>query len=142
MILHEEQHMEQNQLSPWTHFLKKETPDDPYSGYKDYLLLRCEDLVGSITAEILKSQPQTSVQAAKEGAICLIMEQLLAVQYQHTPTHQAAMVASLFTELPQLAQFREEVITHAQAQKTFKNKLKSYAYRLNVYKKYLRYKYL
>jgi hypothetical protein len=111
-------------LSPWTNFLEKNN-EDPDSMYKDNLLLRCEKLVGTVTCEILEARPETQINDANEQAICLIMEQFIILQHEHTPQHQAAMTAALLLKLPALETFRADLVQEAERQQTFFSYIKN-----------------
>lgn len=113
---------------PWTKFLGsgKEIMEDPYAMFKDKILFQCENVVGSIAKELLIANPGLSPEEANKSAICYVMEQMLALQYEHTPRAQADMTKSLFSNLPKLEIFRMQLVHAAQEKSSISYKLKKW----------------
>lgn len=104
--------------SPWTKFIfsGEKVTEDPYAMYKDKIQFQLENLIVSISKELLDYKQldnnknfENPIQANK-AAICLIMEQMLAIQYQHTPKEQSIMVTELFAHLPALMDFKIDLL--------------------------------
>lgn len=103
--------------SPWTKFIfsNQELTEDPYFMYKDKIQYQIEHLIGSISKELLDYKQPDNVNfenaaQANRAAICLIMEQMLAIQYEHTPKEQAVMVSELFSHLPEVMDFKIDLV--------------------------------
>lgn len=111
----------------WTKFLEPDqVMNDPYAVYKDGLLYQCEDLVGKITKEYLVAHPTMPLVDAKKMAISLILEQMLNIQYEHSPHEQAAMSAELFVHLPKLKDFRNDLVKEIKEKTGAWNKFKKF----------------
>lgn len=113
--------------SPWTKFLgpEKEIMEDQYAMYKDKVMFQCENLVGSISKELLMANPGLTPDEANKNAISYVMEQMLALQYEHTPRAQADMTKALFSNLPALEIFRLQLVHVAQEKSSITYKLKN-----------------
>ena len=95
--------------SIWTEFL--ENDDDKYRDYKDLIELRLEELISSIMLEMTHSHPDyKNLEDVKQTAICMTMQQMLMIQRKNSPNAQKAMVIALFSDLPELFDFRYELI--------------------------------
>ena len=93
----------------WPEFLH-ENYDDSSFAYKDSILLRCETLITEVMKELKSAYPEVSDENLKKNAVALVMQELLALQYQHYPLSQTAMVAELMECLPQMHDFRLEFV--------------------------------
>lgn len=107
--------------SIWTKFLNKEY-DDPFSIYKDNVSYQLELLILNIENELLSKEPSYTKEVARKMAICMVMEQMLAIQYEYTPQSMEAMTIALLTDLPKLKDFRHELV-FGKKSKTFFQKL-------------------
>lgn len=94
--------------SLWSAFLDPAFKDE-YACYKEVVAVKAETLVSDIAHELLKNNQDYNSQTARDMAINVVIEQLLATQYQHTPGAQRAMIANLFFEHPQLEDIREDM---------------------------------
>lgn len=111
----------------WTKFLSTEKMmNNPYEFYEDGILYQCENLVGKITKEYLIAYPTTSVENAKKIAINLILQQMLSIQYDHSPQEQAAMGAELFVNLPKLSDFRHDLVKEIKISNTYWYRVKNF----------------
>lgn len=111
--------MDRISLSPWTNFLDKNYKDSNHM-YKEELAVRLEEVIAKITSELMLNEKndlndENQLNDVKVLAVSLLMEQLLAIQYEHTPKAQAAMTVALFADLPELNAFKSELF------KTIKN---------------------
>lgn len=108
-------------LSPWTNFLNPSIPD-PYYAYKDNLSLKMEQIILATENELLASNKEFTKQAARQLAICLMMEQMLSIQYEYSPESLQVMTISLFSDLPEVKDFRldffEKAFAKGQQSKT------------------------
>lgn len=103
--------------SIWTKFLDPNY-QDPYAQYKDQLSFVLENSIAKVTAELLADpQYENDVEKAKTMAICLLMEQMLAIQYEHCPQTQVAMTISLFADLPGTMDFKVDLFNKFQSSK-------------------------
>lgn len=93
---------------PWTRYLDK-SYDDPHAAENEVIALRIEHLIGELMVDIKHSHPDYNTQIAKEAAINLVMKQMLAIQYENAPEYQKVMTISLFTDLPELRKFKQEL---------------------------------
>jgi len=103
---------EKSQNSPWTVFLDP-TYKDPYGIYKDSISFQLETLILKVENEILELNKDYTKPAARQMAVCLVMEQMLSLQNQYASSTMNTMVASLFAELPGLHDFRMEILEKA-----------------------------
>lgn len=112
--------------SPWTKFLGSESElmNDKYLMYKDNIMFQCENMVSGVAKELMQANPELTSQDANAGAISLVMEQMLALQYEHTPDKQATMVSELMLCLPTLKDFRVDFMQSAVTHNSLKYKLK------------------
>ncbi len=108
--------------SPWTSFLKEDQSEDPYALFKDSISLMLETDALNIQNQLMKAHPQYSKEVALKVAICLMMEKMLALQNEHTPSSLDSMIISLFVEMPSLKEFRSEIITQAEIEADKKKK--------------------
>ena len=107
--------------SIWTKFLNKEY-NDPFSIYKDNVSYQLELLILSVENELLSKEPSYTKEVARKMSICMVMEQMLAIQYEYTPQSMEAMTIALLTDLPKLKDFRHELVLGKKS-KTFFQRL-------------------
>ena len=111
--------------------------EDPFHMFKDNLSLDLETHINKVANQLHNQLPRTSIKDAQNLAINLIMERLLVLQKEYTPQSQKSMVINLFSHLPELKDFRHEVIEEAQKRATFKYKIKRFFSNFkNTLKKY------
>jgi hypothetical protein len=91
--------------SIWTRFLRKEEVD-PYAHYHDQVNMRCHEIISQSIHDLQQEHPQGNAEAIRKMAINMVMAQMLEIQFQMAPDSQAAMVASLLEDLPQMHDFR------------------------------------
>ncbi len=103
---------EKSQNSAWTVFLDP-TYKDPYGIYKDNISFQLETLILKVENEILELNKDYTKPAAREMAVCLVMEQMLSLQNQYASSSMNTMAISLFSELPGLKDFRMEILEKA-----------------------------
>lgn len=84
--------------SVWTKHLNSNN-DDEYSEFKNKIAMNIEESLAIIIKDLMDSDLGYNYETAKKMAINLAMEQLLAIQYIHTPSSQKAMVISIYQKL-------------------------------------------
>lgn len=99
---------------------------DPFHMFKDNISLELEIHISKLANELNNQLPRTSMKDSQSLAINLIMERLLILQKEYTPQSQKSMVINLFSFLPELRNFRGEIIQKAQERKTFIYKFKKF----------------
>jgi len=92
--------------------------------FKDVISLELEQHIAKVANQLQEQLPRTSRKDAQNLAINLIMERLLVLQKEHTPQSQKSMIINLFSYLPELKDFRYDVIEEAQSRTGFFYKIK------------------
>jgi hypothetical protein len=116
--------------TPWIASLKKDQSSDPYALFKDSISLMLETDALKIQNHLMAKHPEYTKEVALKVAVCLLMERMLALQNEHSPTSLDSMIMSLFIELPTLREFRTEIIQQAQYEAQRKQKPKGFFARL------------
>ena len=98
--------------------------EDPFHMFKDQLSLDLETHINKVANQLHDQLPRTSRKDAQNLAINLIIERLLVLQKEYTPQSQKSMVINLFSHLPDLQDFRHEIVEEAQKRTTFHYKIK------------------
>lgn len=101
-------------MTPWTTHLKKlpkdEQKEDIFNSFKEEINLQITNNLSLIVKSLLDEHKEYTPETANKMAINLMMEQLLQLQYIHTPQSQVAMTIELFTHIPEMKNFREEIV--------------------------------
>lgn len=100
--------------------------EDPFHMFKDNVSLDLETHINKVANQLHDQLPRSSRKDAQNLAINLIMERLLVLQKEYTPQSQKSMVINLFSHLPDLKDFRHEIIDEAQKRSTIAYKIKRF----------------
>lgn len=103
---------------PWVSCFNNDL-EDPFHMFKDNVSLELELHISKVANELQNQLPRTSMKDSQNLAINIIMERLLVLQKEHTPQSQKSMVINLFSYLPDLKDFRYDVIEKAQERTSF-----------------------
>lgn len=107
--------------------------EDPFHMFKENITLELEIHLTKVANQIHFASPKTDLKDAQNLAINMLIERLLVLQKEHTPQSQKSMVINLFSYLPELKDFRHEVIEEAQERTTIVYKIKKF------FKKFFKY---
>jgi hypothetical protein len=111
--------------SPWISCFDNKS-EDPWHMFKDIISLKLEEHITKVANQIHEQHPKMSQKDAQNLAINLLMERLLVLQKEHTPESQKAMIINLFIYLPELKDFRSEVIQEVRSRTGFVYKIKRF----------------
>lgn len=125
--------MDSNNWCPWISCFDNNA-EDPFHMFKDVISLELEEHITKVANQLHEQLPRTSRKDAQNLAINLIMERLLVLQKEHTPQSQKSMIINLFSYLPELKDFRYDVIEEAQSRIGVFYKIKYFF--LRIKKKY------
>lgn len=100
--------------------------EDPFHMFKDVITLELEQHITKVANQLQEQLPRTSHKDAQNLAINLLMERLLVLQKEYTPQSQKSMVINLFSYLPELKDFRYDVIEEAQSRSGWFFKVKQF----------------
>lgn len=123
------ENMDSNNWCPWISCFDNSV-EDPFHMFKDVISLELEQQITKVANQIHSQLPQTSRKDAQNLAINLIMERLLVLQKEHTPQSQKAMIINLFSYLPELKDFRYDMIKEAQSKTSLFYKIKSFLFKI------------
>ena len=105
--------------SIWTEFLEEK--QGMYDAYKDLIEYRLEGMIADIIKEMCTSFPEhKNKDDIKLVAVNTVMQQMLMIQRKNSPLAFKAMVIALFSDLPEIDEFRFELIQTA-TDKAIKN---------------------
>lgn len=115
-----------NSNSNWTPWIScfDNKVEDPFHMFKDNVSLDLEIQINKIANTLHEEFPKISIKDSQNLAINIIMERLLVLQKEYTPQSQKSMLINLFSHLPELKEFRLEMINNAQKKVTFIYKIK------------------
>ena len=85
-----------------------------------------EQHITKVANQIHAQQPTSSMKDCQNLAINLLIERLLVLQKEYTPQSQRSMVINLFSYLPELKDFRYEMIAEARKKNSLFSKIKSF----------------
>lgn len=111
--------------SPWISCFDNKA-EDPFHMFKDNVSLDLEIQINKVANQLHQELPKVSRKDSQNLAINIIMERLLVLQKEYTPQSQKSMVINLFSHLPELKEFRYDMIEKAQEKVTFMYKIKSW----------------
>lgn len=116
---------ENTHYTPWISCFDSNT-EDPFYLFKDNISFELEQHITKVANQIHEQQPTSSMKDCQNLAINLLIERLLVLQKEYTPQSQRSMIINLFSYLPELKDFRYEIIQEAQKKNNLFSKLKSF----------------
>lgn len=116
---------ENSHYTPWISCFDTNT-DDPFYLFKDNISFELEQHITKVANQIHAQQPTSSMKDCQNLAINLLIERLLVLQKEYTPQSQRSMVINLFSYLPELKDFRYEMIAEARKKNSLFSKIKSF----------------
>ena len=93
--------------SIWSGYLRNE--NDECELFKSVIKNELDTAIAKVTSLLLKSEHSYTNDVAKKMAVNLVMEQLLCIQNEVAPVSQRDMIINLFTEHPDVSDFRNEL---------------------------------